>query len=140
MGAWELLGIAVGDGTGGDVLFDHNFEAGFIYSLEAVGTLADDGAAHDVRVTWEPRFLVGAQAYQVGVASVIVGGNVVSASRDAGLRYLPVSHPYPGDATPVGVTITVEANNAGTFYRVNAWGYYWGLGAILTDTGPLRPN
>jgi len=137
LGQYELVGVALGDATGGNVSISHFFPAKYIWSCEgwnATETLG--GAASDFALIWTPNSSLGVAWHTMGssVIDIIIRALV---SRDSRCL-LPLSNPDV-HAGQTRVQVAIENNTNLEIYRANVWGYYWDRRATRAPGGLIRP-
>lgn len=137
LGTYALEVAGVGDATGGVVLFNLDYNAGYLYSLEGVGGLKQDTSGSDVTVTWLPQIVPGGSGFVRLSATSVAATRSVIRPESSGRR-LPISVQYPGVAG-VRTQVEFDVNTDAVIYRVAIWGYYWDYRATSTLTGPIRP-
>ncbi len=137
LGQYELVGVVVGDGTGGGVTISHDFSSRYIFSVEGWNmTETLGGTGSDFSLIWDPNVSLGVAWHLMGsgVNDTIIRASV---SRDAFVR-LPVSNPFVKSGNAL-LVVSAEVNTNTEIYRANAWGYYWDKRAINAFGGLVRP-
>ena len=138
LGIYEFEGVLVGDASGGGVTFQHSYDRNYAYSMEAAsGHRTGAGVVHN-RVAWAPRIPSdGGVAWNIISQSFNLANESASQSRDV-RHWMPISR--PNSRFQVSILIEFQTNVLAEIYRVHVWGYYWDHRAMLTDTGPRRPQ
>lgn len=137
LGQYELVGVTIGDATGGTQELSHVFPPKYFWSCEgwnATETLG--GPVSDFSLIWTPNSVLGV-AWRTAGSSVIDLLVRALVSRDS-RPMLPLTNPDVSQGA-ARVAVSVENNNNLEIFRANVWGYYWDRRATRVPGGLVRP-
>lgn len=141
MGMWFSEIDATGDASAGQVQIDMTFDLASLYSLEWAGGQCDNAGAGELQTGWFPSLPVlkggGRLTCSAGAPAVdLTGTGTVYPPLYSTRLPLSMNHPAVGAAL---LRCEFETNINGASYTLQAWGYYWDIGAQFASGGPRRP-